>query len=63
MPRLAARLAVSRASRDFPIPGSPVITAHPPCPAIAAVSAVSTAWSSASLPITTGHNTCATRLV
>ena len=59
MPRLAARLAVSSTSRDLPIPGSPVITTHPPCPVIAAVSAASTASSSASLPITTGHKTCA----
>src|SRR6202022_3906106 len=59
IPRSAVRLAISLASRDLPIPGSPTITTHPPCPAMAAFSAASSACSSASLPITTGHSTCA----
>src|SRR5579875_2550374 len=54
-PCLAARFAISRASRDFPMPGSPIRMAQRPSPAIAATVACSSTLSSSSRPMSTGQ--------
>ena len=57
--RARASLATSRASRDLPMPASPVRNTRLPAPSAAVLSAARSAPSSASRPTTTGHSTSA----